>query len=131
MKLRLFALILTLSLVVWAQGTPAAPNSTPAPEAKGCCHHMDNAKEGEGCCHHAKAEGKEAMACCGKDKCEKKDAKSCCAGKDMKACMEQCQKDGKGCCGDGKSCGGSEADKSTASCCGKSCSHHEHTPAAS
>jgi hypothetical protein len=117
MKPRVFALILALSFVVWAQGNPApaAPN-TPAPEAKACCHHMDNMKDGEDCCHHPKAEGKDAMACCGKDKCEKKDAKSCCEGKDMKACMEQCKKDG---------CG-SATDKTTAHCCGNSCSRAQH-----
>ncbi len=126
MKLRVFALILALSFVVWAQGNqaPAAPNSTPASEAKSCCHHMDNMKEGEGCCHHAKAEGKDAMACCDKEKCEKKDAKSCCEGKDMKACMEKCQKEGKGSCG-------SATDKSAMNCCGNSCSRHQHPSAGS
>ena len=128
MKLRVLALILALSFIGWAQGTPSqsAPNSTPAPEATGCCHHSDQMKEGEGCCHHAKAEGKDAMACCGKDKCEMKDAKSCCEGKDkeMKACMEQCKKDK-------KSCGGSGDEKTAANCCGKSCSRHEHAPATS
>jgi hypothetical protein len=55
----------------------------------------------------------------------------------MKACMEQCKKDGKGCCADGKCCAegkgccGSEADKSAANCCGKSCSRHQHTQAGS
>ena len=40
MKFRLFALIFAcLSLVGWAQDTPAAPNSTPAPQAQACCHH--------------------------------------------------------------------------------------------
>ena len=118
MKLRILALIMALSLVVWAQGNSAspAPNSTPAPEAKGCCHH-------------AKAEGKDAVACCGKDKCEMKDAKSCCNGKDkdMQACMDQCKKEGKGCCGDGKECG-KAADKTAANCCdGNSCQRRQHT----
>lgn len=126
MKLRLFALILTLSLVVWAQGNPApaAPNSTPAPEAKSCCHHMDQMKDGEGCCHHAKAEGKEAMNCCGKDKCEMKDAKSCCNGKDMKACMKDGEKGKESCCN-------GSSDKTAMNCCGKSCSRHGHEKSAS
>lgn len=130
MKLRVLALLMVLSLVVWAQGNPAptAPNSTPAPEAKGCCHHSHDAKAGEGCCHHAKADGKDAAGCCGKDKCEKKDAKSCCAGKNMKACMEQCKKDGKGCCGEGKGCCGSADEKAAADCCkGNSCPRHPQT----
>ncbi|MFI5113551.1 MAG: hypothetical protein ACHP7J_00300 [Terriglobales bacterium] len=140
MKLRLFASILALSLVAWGQGNtpqgntpaPPPPNSTPAPETKGCCHHMADMKDGKGCCHHAKAEGKDAMACCGKDKCEMKDGKSCCDAKDMKACMEQGKKDGKGCCADGKcgadgkGCCGSAADKTTANCCGDKCERHQH-----
>lgn len=128
MKLRVFALILALSLVVWAQGTPSASttNSTPAPETKGCCHHAADMKDGEGCCHHAKAGADGAMACCGKDKCEMKDAKSCCGGKDkdMKACMKECKKGN-------KSCGDSGTDKTASNCCGKACSRHEHTPSAS
>jgi len=133
MKFRLFALIMALSLVAWAQGNtpaPAAPNSAPAPETKGCCHHMADMKDGKGCCHHAKAEGKDAMACCGKDKCEMKDGKSCCDAKDMKACMEQCKKDGKGCCADGK-CGGDGKDKTAANCCGEKCERHQHSNAGS
>lgn len=77
MKFRLFALIaiLVLSLIGWTQeapATPAAPNSTPASEAKGCCHHdMDGMKDGEGCCHPGAAKGdKTAMECCG-SKCER------------------------------------------------------------
>ena len=55
MKFRLIALILTLalSLVGWAQETPAAPNSTPAPQAKSCCHNMADMKDGKSCCQHA------------------------------------------------------------------------------
>ena len=139
MKFRLFALILALSLVGWAQETPTAsatPNSTPAPQAKGCCHHeVAGMKDGNGCCHHATADAKDAAACCGKDKCEAKDGKSCCEGKDMKAAMEQCQKnggctDGK-CCASGKSCGEAKGDKTAASCCGDKCERHQHKPAAS
>ncbi len=72
MKFRLIALILTLalSLVGWAQDTPAAPNSTPAPQAQACCHHKTaDMKDGKGCCHHAAADAKGAAACCSKDKC--------------------------------------------------------------
>jgi len=51
MKFRLFALILCLSLVAWAQETPAAPsapNSTPASQTKACCHHnMAGMKDGK------------------------------------------------------------------------------------
>jgi len=137
MKFRLFALILilALSLVGWAQEPPAAPNSTPAPQAQGCCHHNMATKDGKGCCHHAAADAKDATACCSKDKCEMKDGKSCCDGKDMKAAMKECQKngccaDGK-CCGDGKSCGAAKGDKTAMGCCGSKCECHPHTPAAS
>ena len=78
MKFRLFALILSLSLFGWAQETPAAPNSTPAPQAKGCCHHnmadMKDCKK-NGCCTDGKCCGeakgdKTAMGCCG-NSCER------------------------------------------------------------
>ena len=137
MKFRMFALILALSLVGWTQETPsssAAPNATPAPQAKGCGHHnMADMKDGKGCCHHAASDAKDAAGCCGKDKCEAKDGKSCCEGKNRKAAMEQCKKkgcctDGK-CCADGKSC--SKDDKTADGCCGDKCEHHQHTPAVS
>jgi hypothetical protein len=138
MKFRLFALILilALSLVGWAQETPAAPNSTPAPQAKGCCHHNMAGKDDKGCCcHHAAADAKDAAACCSKDKCEMKDGKSCCDGKDMKAAMKECKKsgcctDGK-CCTEGKSCGEAKGDKTAMGCCGSKCERHPHTPAES
>ena len=133
MKFRLFTLILALSLIGWAQETPAAsaaPNSTPAPQAKGCCHHnMADMKDGKGCCHHAAADAKDAAVCCGKDKCEAKEGKSCCEGKDMKAAMKQCKKNG--CCTDGKGCGDAKNNKTAAGCCGSKCERHQHTPAES
>jgi len=129
MKLRIFALTLVLAVVAWAQQssqTPA-PNSTPAPEAKCCCHHMGGQNDGQGCCHKkAGTDGKEAMACCAKGKCDMKDGKSCCDGKDAKACMKHCEKEAAGCCKDGKCgmkcCGGSN--EKTAGCCGgNKCEH--------
>jgi len=128
MKFRLSALIaiLVLSLVGWAQETPTAPNSTPAPKAEGCCHHsMADMKDAKSCCHHGAADAKEAMECCGKDKCTAKDGKSCCEGmdKDMKAAMKECKKDG--CCKDGKGCGDAKGDKAAMECCGNKCEHHK------
>ncbi len=133
MKFRMIALTLALalSLMGWAQQTPAAPNSTPAPEAKSCCHHnMADMKDGKSCCHHATADGKDATACCGKDndQCQMKDGKSCCNGKDMKAAMKECKKNG--CCGEGKSCG-AKGDKTAMGCCGNQCERHPQTPAGS
>ena len=119
MKLRVFALILSLSLLGWAQETPATsttPNSTPAPKAKGCCHH-------------AAAATKDAMSCCGNDnnKCEAKDGNSCCTGKDTKADMKECKNSD---CGkNGKSCGEAKGDKTAMGCCGSKCEHQPQTPA--
>ena len=132
MKLRLLALIaiLVLSLVGWTQETaaPAAPNSTPAPKAEGCCHHnMADMKDGKSCCHNAAADAKEAMDCCGNNKCAAKDGKSCCEGmdknKDMKAAMKECKKSG--CCKDGKCCGDTKGDKTAMECCGSKCDHNQ------
>jgi len=135
MKFRLFALILALSLVGWAQDTPAAPNSTPAPHAQACCHQNVAGNDDKGCCHNAAADAKDAAACCNKDKCAMKDGKSCCDGKDMKAAMKECKKsgcctDGK-CCTEGKSCGEAKGDKTAMGCCGSKCERHPHTPAES
>jgi hypothetical protein len=143
MKFRMFALIVivALSLAGWAQETPAAPaapNSTPAPQAKSCCHHnMADMKDGKSCCHHgaADAKDKDAASCCGNGKCEMKDGKSCCQGKDMKAAMAQCKKngcctDGK-CCGEGKCCGAAKDGKTAMGCCGNKCERQPQTPAAS
>ncbi len=139
MKLKAFALILSLSFAMtmtgWAQDTPATsatPKSTPAPKAEGCCHHnMADMKGGKSCCHQAAADAKDTMSCCGKDndknKCEAKDGKSCCAGKDMKAEMKECKKNG--CCEDGKSCGGAKSDKTATGCCGNKCQHHQEATA--
>lgn len=143
MKFRqLFALVLTLSLMVWArearipQLIQVGQDATAQPEAKGCCHNnLAGMKDGEGCCHHAAADAKEAATCCGKNKCEAKDVKSCCEGKDMKAAMAQCKKNG--CCSDGKCCadgkcgGEAKGDKTAMGCCGSKCERHQHTQAGS
>ena len=138
MKLKFFALFLALSMIVWAQAPQApttpnstpAQNSTPAPEAKGCCHHSADMKEG--CCHHAKADSKDAMSCCG-DKCQAKDGKSCCEGKDMKACAKECKKAGcckdakeAKCCTEGKGCCKGASDQTAEKCCGgNKCERHQ------
>jgi len=140
MKFRLFAMVLALSLVAWAQKNPSAstPNATPAP-AKSCCHHAANASDAKGCCHRENGDAKDAAAdCCSKDKCAMKDGKSCCedsemaasccAGKDMKKCMKQCKKGGG--CANGKCCGAA-GEKAAMNCCGNKCERPEHVPSAS
>ncbi len=136
MKFKLFAVLLALSLVAWAQEKPvgSSPDSTPKTDTKSCCHHADEAKGAMSCGHHANAVGKDAMACCGKAsdccgkdkdkdnnkdqaKCEK-DGKSCCAGKDKKACAGAPKK-GAACC-EGKCCG-EKSEKSAMNCCGGKC----------
>jgi len=128
MNFKLFAVVLALSLMAWAQDNPAAstPNATPKTETKSCCHHAAGENSAMACGHHAKtdadAEARDVMDCCGKDsgccgkemaKCQK-DGKSCCAGKDMKACAKSCAKPGA--CSDGKCCG-VKGEKSAMKCC--------------
>ncbi|MFY9906308.1 MAG: hypothetical protein WAK62_14240 [Terriglobales bacterium] len=130
MKFRLITLILTLalSLVGWSQDTPAAPNSTPIPQAACCHHNMADVKDDKGCCHRAAADVKDTASCCSKDKCEMKDGKPCCDGKDMKAAMKECKKNG--CCA-GKSCSNSKGDKTAMNCCSSKCERHPQPPSAS
>jgi hypothetical protein len=121
MKYRLFSLILTLSLIGWAQetpSTPASPNSTPAAQTEACCHH------------NAAAQADKAAACCGKNKCEMKDGKSCCNGKAMHAAMKECKKKGScaegKCCGDGKGC--ERSGKNAMECCKSQCEGQPQSP---
>lgn len=115
MKHKVFALILALTVVSWAQtATPTAPSTpqqstAPAEKSKcACCDKMaksDAKAEGSCCARHKmqSAENKDMASCC-----SGKDAKSCC-GKDAKSCMRkdktassccggQCGKNGAGCC---------------------------------
>jgi len=128
MKFRLFAIILALSLVGWAQENPSSPNATPAP-GKSCCHHAMGAKDAKGCCHHGEANG---ASCCGANKCSAKgkdaaNAKSCCSDKSMDKCAKECMKSG-GC---GGKCCGQANEKSAMNSCGKHCASHEQGAAIS
>lgn len=111
MKSKIFALILALTVVSWAQtSTQAAPsdstqNSTPADKTKAsCCEKM--AANGASCQRHGKKDAKDTASCCGKE------MKSCCGGEDAKSCMKA-DKGAAGCCKDG--CG---KDKTAKACCG-------------
>src|SRR5579862_3539529 len=90
MKHRLFAVILALTVMSWAQtSTQTTPSPTPAPTDKAkpsCCEKMANGSKDAGAACMRHKDGKEMASCCGG-----KDAASCCGGKDAKVCM----KDGK------------------------------------
>lgn len=106
-KLKIFALILAVTTLTWAQApTPAAPApkaEAPSAGQPSCCQHGDGKMTGCGMHHDdAKANGMDTMsegkpmACCGgkdgKMSCGK-DAKdteaSCCGGKDGKmSCLK-------------------------------------------
>lgn len=126
MKHKLFALILALTVVSWAQtatqSTPSAPakNDAAAEKAKcACCDKMAaNSKDGHASCMRKAHDGdaKEMASCCsGKDS-------SCCGGKDAKSCMKD-DKTAASCCKDG--CGkdktASCCDRKAAKGCGKGC----------
>ena len=132
MRLRILALTLLFAVVAWAQQssqTPA-PNSTPAPQTKSCCHHKAGATEAKNCCQHDSAAGTEAASCCKDGKCDMKDGKACCEGKEAKACAKHCQKENASCCKDGKCgiegkgcCGGSNEKTAVGCCGGNKCEH--------
>ena len=144
MRYKIFALVLALTVVSWAQTatqTPSTPEpgATQADKAKcACCDKMAASnKDGKMSCqrHGMKATDGKDMASC----CAGKDTKmtSCCGGKDSKSCMKgdkataSCCKDGSGkdktatvCCGtSGKACGkgccaSDKKEKTAKNCCG-------------
>ena len=116
-KMIALILILTLSVVSWAQTvtqtTPSTPQQGSAPAGKGrCCDTMaaDSKDAHASCAHHLKHTGdrKEMAGCCS-DKHE--DAKSCCVGSDAKSCVKG-DKDKSACWAE--SCG---KDKTATTCC--------------
>lgn len=114
MKCKIFALILALTVVSWAQTATQTPTQPPAEKAKcACCDKTasaDSKTTGMACNRQGK-NGKEMASCCGG-----KDAASCCAGKDSNCCM----KDAKNvaCC---KDCGKDAKDKTASACCNGNC----------
>lgn len=81
MKHRLFAVILALTVMSWAQtSTQTTPSQAPVPTDKAkpsCCEKMANGSS-PACMRHK--DGKEIASCC-----SGKDAASCCGGQDVKA----------------------------------------------
>lgn len=121
MRHKMFALILALTVMSWAQTATPNPPSSPGkapPAAKcACCEKMASAdaKGAPACCAHhadAKADSKEMASCC-----NGKDSASCCGGKDAKACM-QGDKMADSCC---KGKGGVKCDRKAGKECGKGC----------
>ena len=123
MKHKLFALILALTVVSWAQTAtqPSAPTeSAPAEKAKcACCDKMaaDSKDTHAACMRNGHGDAKDMASCCAG-----KEGKSCCGGKDSKSCMkddttaDSCCKDG---CEKGKT--SSCCDRKAAKECGKGC----------
>src|SRR5579862_6089918 len=111
MKSKIFALILALTVVSWAQtSSQAAPSdstqsSAPEKTKTSCCDKMN--ANGASCPRHGKRDAKDMASCCGG-----KEMKSCCGDKDAKSCMKD-DKTAAGCCKDG--CG---KDKAAKACCG-------------
>ena len=121
MKHKLFALILALTVVSWAQTATQSTPSTSAPTTSdsskcACCDKMAaSSQDGHMSCmrqQHGDA----------KDTAAGKNGVSCCGGKDAKSCMKG-DKTAASCCKDG--CGkGNMAtccDRKAAKGCGKGC----------
>jgi hypothetical protein len=116
MNYRIFALILTLTVISWAQtASQRAPSTSEQPNKANCacCDKMakSDSKDGHTACmrkHDGKemascCAGREAKSCSGKDAaCCTKDSKmseSCCEKKDGMKCDRKAGKDcGKDCC---------------------------------
>jgi hypothetical protein len=121
MKHKVFALILALTVVSWAQtstpATPSAPaDNTATEKAKcACCGKMAaSAKDGHAACmRHGKGDAKDMASCCAG-----KEGSSCCGGKDAKSCMKD--KTAASCCKDKKAscCGGKPGKGCGKDCCG-------------
>jgi hypothetical protein len=94
MKNKLFAVILALTVMSWAQtAMPPQNPASPTDKAKpSCCQKMANGSN-QACMRHE--DGKEMAS-----GCSSKDVASCCGRKDAKACMKgsKCTAD---CCKEG------------------------------
>ena len=130
MRYKMFALILALTVVTWAQTStqtaPATPQQSTVPSEKAkcaCCDKMaaSDAKDAKSCCaHHDMASMKDN---------DGKEMASCCAGKDMKssdgkeamACMKGDKDKAASCCKDSCSKDGCAKDKTASGCCGGKC----------
>ena len=124
MKHTIFALILALTVMSWAQTgsqpAPSAPTQGGTEKANcACCDKMAmDAKDGHTACkRHGKGDAKDMASCC-----NGKEGKSCCGGKDAMSCVKD-EKASASCCKDGcgKDKGASCCDRKAAKGCGKGC----------
>jgi hypothetical protein len=146
MKLKLIALVVTLTLTLWAQTTTSTQASTPEQKSTpadtkatcACCDKMASAdqkttdqKEAHACLRHSAAgkDDKTTMSCC-----SDRDNAGCFAGKDGKSCAKNDQAASSGCEGMKKgeaqemTCGSDkDGKKMSHDCCGgNQCGKHDH-----
>jgi hypothetical protein len=108
MKHKVFALILALTVLSWAQTATQTPTQPPAEKAKcACCDKMPsaNAKGAGMACRRQSKDSKAVESCCG--------GKDSASGKDGKSCDKNAS-----CC---KDCGKEAKDKTASACCGGNC----------
>ena len=124
MKHKIFALILALTVISWAQTAtqpaPSAPTQGTPGKAKcaGCDKMAADSKDGHASCmRHGKGDAQDMASCCAG-----KEGKSCCGGKNAKSCMKD-DKTASSCCKDGcsKDKMASCCDRKSGKECGKGC----------
>lgn len=113
MRNRIFAIILALTVVSWAQSSNSNPSTTTAEKsACSCCEKMAGSDSGKAdCCAQHGKDGKAMAASCSREKgkCCGGDAKSCMRAEKGKSCCSECGKEkASTCCGDkcAKACKG-------------------------
>jgi len=124
MKHKIFALILALTVISWAQTATQPAPSTPAQSASdkakcACCDKMAaDSKDGHASCMRRGNGDVKDMASC----CAGKEGKTCCGGTDSKSCMKN-DKTASSCCKDGcsKDKMASCCDRKSGKECGKGC----------
>jgi hypothetical protein len=145
MKLKLIALVLTLTMTSWAQSTPSTPEQISAPaDGKMTCACCDRTaatdqksdqqadqRETRACMRHSseQKDHKITMSCC-----SGKGAVACCTGKDAKSCAKKDQASGSCCEGSKKGeghemncCSDKDGKTMTHDCyIGNQCGKHDH-----
>ena len=120
MKYKLFAVLLALLSVAWAQtAQPSAPAQNPNDQAKASCCGKSGAKSacGDHCMRNKDA--KTAMSCCAGENAANMKRMACMRNKSDKTASADC----KNCCKADKkmSCCSAKGDKSAMNSCGDHC----------